>query len=91
LPASTVVVSQSERSTRVPVDELAASEAEAALEQALAAGADPDKIVTMAAGFIAAGYDEADSIKAAAGWYDHSEAGDELQALETISQREGWE
>ena len=63
----------------------------AALDHAVAAGADVERIVETASRYVNAGYDPVGSLGAAAELHDHSEAKDELEALDRIAWREGWE
>jgi hypothetical protein len=65
------------------------AEAQDAVRRAVEAGADFDKISAEAEALAEEGYDPAAAVEAAAYWHDHSE-GDEMDAFEKISEREGW-
>jgi hypothetical protein len=65
------------------------ADAAAAVEQALRSGADLDKIANMAGAYVDQGVEPEEAIASAASWYDHT-GEDELEALQTIAEREGW-
>ena len=63
---------------------------EDALERLAELGLDGERVGNTAAAAIEAGVHPVDALAEAVDSYDHSEAANELEALEKISAREGW-